>query len=66
MHLEWLVLICVVGITSTRRRNHARYTDWEDALFLPAVRQEDIYSSWRMCSEFFPEALANLRTLNNS
>ena len=54
MHLEWLVLICVVGITSTRRRNRTRYSDREDALFIPAVKQEDTYSSWRMCSEFFP------------
>ena len=66
MHLEWLVLTCLVGITPTRRRNHTRCTVCEDAIFLPGVRQEDIYSSWCMCSEFFPEILANSRSLTNS
>ena len=65
IHLKWLVLICVVGISPTRRRNLTRCADWEDAFFLQAIRQEDIYSSWCMCSESFLEALANLRILTN-
>jgi hypothetical protein len=66
MRLDWHVLICVVGITPTRRRNHTRCIFCADALFLRAVRQEDIYSSWRMCSEFFPEVLSNLPIPTNS
>ena len=66
MRLKWDVLICVVGINPTRRRNHTRFADWEDAFFLQVIRQEDIYSSWCMCSGFFLEALAILQILSNS
>ena len=38
MHLEWLVPICVDGITPTRRRNHTRCTECKDAIFLPAIK----------------------------
>ena len=64
IHLESLVLICVVGIIPARRRDHTRCTVCEDSIFFQGVRQEDIYRSWRKCSQFFPKPLVKLWITN--